>query len=59
MEDHINSRLNNIHASLQQIADITLKIAMSSASDADKQKQIAPQMRRHAELIEEAQKLLK
>lgn len=53
-----DQRLITINQSLQQIADITLEIAKSSASDADKQKQIAPHMAHHRELTEEAFKLL-
>lgn len=51
-------RLITINKTLQHIAEITLEIAMSSASDSDKQKQIAPHMAHHRELTDEASKLL-
>lgn len=54
-KDH---RLLTINQSLQHIANITLEITMSSASDVDKQKQIAQHMKRHKELTDESFKLL-
>lgn len=53
-----DQRLITINQSLQQIADITLEITMSSASDENKQKQIAPHMAHHKRLTDEAFKLL-
>ncbi|RAU43975.1 hypothetical protein DBY68_019430 [Pseudocitrobacter sp. RIT415] len=59
MNDFNTRRLNTIHATLQEIAGKTLEISMSTYSDEHKQKLIAPLMKRHAELIAEAQELLK
>ncbi|EAA4588642.1 hypothetical protein V7J41_004172 [Salmonella enterica] len=59
MNDFKTRRLNTIHATLQEIADKTLEISMSTFSDENKQKLIEPLMKRHAELIVEAQELLK
>lgn len=59
MTDFKTRRLKTIHDSLQEIADKTLEIAMSTYSEENKQKLIAPLMKRHAELINEAQEILK
>ena len=45
--------------SLQEIADNTLQIAMATYSDENKKSLIAPLMKRHADLVAEAQELLK
>lgn len=50
-------RLIQINEELIRIAKITSDIAHSSALDSDKDKKIAPYMKRHAELLEESIKL--
>ncbi|EFC4197835.1 TPA: hypothetical protein N6X75_003570 [Escherichia coli] len=59
MNNFDTRRLHTIHMSLQEIADNTLQIAMATYSDENKKSLIAPLMKRHADLVAEAQELLK
>ncbi|MBB1200771.1 hypothetical protein EGM70_10755 [Enterobacteriaceae bacterium 89] len=50
-------RLVEINEELVRIAEITSRIAHSSATQPDKDKQIAPYMQKHTVLLNEAIKL--
>lgn len=52
-------KLVQINTELIRIAHITSEIANSSASDADKDRQIALHMEHHTKLLEDAKKTLR